>query len=128
MARENSLIFPRSTVTTKGAYSLPLTSMFTRIAIGLRSPRRRGSARPARSFPRGGLRGGALQEAGEVGHHEALVAAFRDLLHLVPGLHLEEAALAVGLLQNRAGPHAHARPPVGPVADVHRRAHAGRAP
>src|ERR1700682_4526187 len=121
MARANSLIFPRSTVTTKGAYSLPLRSMFTRMVMDFaRLAARRGSARPS-------LGGGALEEAGEVGHHEALVSAFRDLFHLVPGLHLEEAAVAVGFLQDRVGPHAHAGRRGGQVPDVHRGAHAGRA-
>src|SRR5688572_10378176 len=50
----------------------------------------------------------ALEEALEIADDEPLVATLRDLLHLVPGLHREEEALAVGLQQGRLGADGHA--------------------
>src|SRR6185503_18666320 len=56
-------------------------------------------------------------------HQVALVATLRDLLHLVPRLHVEEAAPPVGLAQHRARPHRHADGRRREVAHVHRGAH-----
>src|SRR5712692_1622609 len=90
MARANSLILPRSTVTAKGGYSLPLTAVFTWIGMsGLAFLHR------------------PIEEFLEVRDDEALVTALGDLLDLVVGLDLEEAALAVGLHQGGLGPHLH---------------------
>src|SRR5256885_5846239 len=52
MARANSLIFPRSTVTGKGGYSLPTTDLSTWIGIR-RVPRRSCPSRPTPPRRRG---------------------------------------------------------------------------
>src|ERR1700730_13159890 len=111
IARANSLIFPRSTVTVNGAYSLPFTSLFT--LIGIVAP----LARPARAA---GLGRGPREEPVEARHHLALVSPLRDLLHLVPRLHVEETATAVGLAQDGAGPHRHPHRGGREVPHVHR--------
>src|SRR5712691_13066881 len=109
MARANSLISPRSTVTAKGGYSLPLTAVFTWIGMS-------GFA----FFHR------PIEEFLEVRDDEALVTALGDLLDLVVGLDLEEAALAVGLHQGGLGPHLHPERCGRQVLHLHHGAHRAR--
>src|SRR3990167_4250226 len=113
MARANSLILPRSTWITNGGYSLPLT--LWSIWIGIRpsrpcqpSPRRAPRLRlVGRASSRTPFLHGAVEEAGHVAHHEALVPPLGDLLLLVEGLDLEDDALAIRLQHGGLRAHLH---------------------
>src|SRR5262245_10063165 len=83
IARANSLILPRSTVTGYGGYCLPISDLLISIAISESPPSARALLHRAR------------QELLHIGHEEAFVPALGDLLLVVPRLDREQEALAV---------------------------------
>src|SRR5881628_1572425 len=115
MARANSLILPRSTLTRYGGYSLPLTDVLicicitTSLSVG------------ASGFA---LRHGPAEEFLEIGDDEALVAPLRDLLDLVEDVDLEQAALSVRLEERGLGAHLHAERSGGEMLHLHHGANA----
>src|SRR6266511_6391249 len=109
MARANSLIFPRSTVTVKGGSSLPFTLLL--IWMGMS-----GLALLHRAF----------EKPLQVGDGKALVLGLRDFLDLVEALHVEDMAPSVRLDHGGLGPHLHPERRGGQVLHLHRRPHGGR--